>query len=173
MPTGIGNLREIVVADLPQILEWRNSERISKYMFTDQFISMEQHRAWFESLSHETKLKYLIFEYNGEPAGVVNFTYIDYRNHKCHWGFYLGKENLPPGTGTLMGQLAISYAYEVLNIRKLCGEVFAFNQSSVSFHQKMGFTEEGTLIKHVLKKGNYVDVICFALFNERFMNGDE
>jgi UDP-4-amino-4,6-dideoxy-N-acetyl-beta-L-altrosamine N-acetyltransferase len=175
MTNDSGNLREIIVNDLDIILEWRNSERIRKYMFTDQVITKEQHLSWFENLKHDPKLKYLIFEYMGQPSGVVNFSNIDYRNHKCNWGIYLGKEDLPEGTGAIMGRLAIKYAFESLNIRKLCGEILAYNERSIKFHQKLGFIEEGNFQKHVLKNGNYTDIICFALFNENFIrsHGDE
>jgi UDP-4-amino-4,6-dideoxy-N-acetyl-beta-L-altrosamine N-acetyltransferase len=168
-------LREMLLNDLAQVLDWRNSERVSKYMLTDQVITMEEHQNWFVNLKNETKSKHLIFEYQGVSSGVVNFTNIDYRNHKCNWGFYLGNEYLPSGTGTIMGSLAIQYAFEVLNIRKLCAEVLVFNEGSISLHLKLGFVEEGRHIKHVLNKGVYVDVLCFGFINEQFIyrSGDE
>jgi RimJ/RimL family protein N-acetyltransferase len=95
----------------------------------------------------------------------VNFTPPD-KNKNSYWGFYLGKQDLPKGTGTMMGQLAIELAFNQLKIRKLCAEVVVFNQISLHFHKKLGFREEGVFARHVLINGNYEDVVCFALFKE-------
>jgi len=159
-------LRDIKETDLEQILEWRNSERIRAVMFTDRIITIDEHRAWFESLKHRQDSIYKIFEFLGQPAGLINLTDIDLYNKKCYWGFYLGKDDLPPGIGSIMGYLGLDFAFEKNNIRKLCGRVLAFNTSSIKFFKRFGFLEEGRFLKHVFKNGRYEDVISFALFNE-------
>ena len=60
----------------------------------------------------------------------------------------------------------MNYIFEVMKIRKLCAEAFAFNSASVNFHKRLGFIEEGRLVKHILKNGRYEDIISFALFEE-------
>lgn len=157
-------LRPVKWEDLEKILGWRNSERIRANMYTDHIISLEEHRAWFEKSKLNATSVYLVFEVQEQLAGLVYFTDIDTKNSKSHWGFYLGEENLPQGSGTAMGILGLEYAFTQLNIRKLCGEVFAFNEASSRFHKKLGFSEEGRFVKHVLKRGIYQDVVLFALF---------
>lgn len=151
---------------MQKVLEWRNSNRIRANMFTDHCITCEEHQIWFDKVNQSKSDIYKIFEFQGRPLGLVCFTNIDRKNNRCHWGFYLGEENLPKGTGLLMGYLGVKYAFEDLGIRKLCSEVFAFNISSIKFHKKLGFKEEGFFSKHVFKSGNYEDVILFALFDE-------
>ncbi|MCL6479750.1 MAG: UDP-4-amino-4,6-dideoxy-N-acetyl-beta-L-altrosamine N-acetyltransferase [Peptococcaceae bacterium] len=148
------------------MLEWRNSDRIRAVMFTDRIITMDEHRAWFERLYKEKTAICRIFEFQDRPVGVVNIIQIDRHNHKCSWGVYLGEVDVPRGTGTVMGYLALEYIFEALGMRKLCAEVLAFNTTSIKFHKKLGFVEEGRFIKHVLKNGNYEDVIAMALFDE-------
>ncbi|MFZ5632095.1 MAG: UDP-4-amino-4,6-dideoxy-N-acetyl-beta-L-altrosamine N-acetyltransferase [Bacillota bacterium] len=153
-------------ADLEKVLEWRNSDRIRAVMFTDRLITMDEHRAWYEGIKNDENTLCFIFEVQGSPAGVVNVVGIDRRNGRCSWGFYLGEAGAPRGTGTAMGLLALEYVFEVLGLRKLCGEVLASNTKSIEFHKKLGFVEEGRFIKHVLKDGKYEDVVAMALFNE-------
>ncbi|KKM12351.1 hypothetical protein SY88_04170 [Clostridiales bacterium PH28_bin88] len=162
-------LREMEDADLEKVLEWRNSDRIRAVMYTDQVITMEEHRGWFERVRQEQNAIYKIFEYQERPVGVVNVVRLDKRNNKCSWGFYLGEVDIPQGTGLVMGYLALEYIFEGLGIRKLCAEALAFNTPSIRFHQQLGFAEEGRLIKHVMKNGHYEDVIAMALFNEDWM----
>ena len=159
-------LRPVVEEDLELVLSWRNSDRIRRNMYGDHIICMDEHRIWFKHLEQNPAAEYLFFEFQRKPIGMVYFTDIDSKNNKCFWGFYLGEENLPRGTGTVMGVLGIEYAFETLNIRKLCGEAFQFNTASLKFFRRLGFSEEGHFARHVLKDGKYEDVISFALFRE-------
>lgn len=159
-------LRRIEERDLEKVLKWRNSERIRSNMYNDHIITIDEHIAWYKRVEQESNNSYMIFELCEHPVGVVNFTNLDKVNRKCLWGFYLGEENVPCGTGMIMGHLGLTYAFSNLKVRKVCGEVFAFNLSSINFHKRLGFVEEGRLVKHVLKNGRYEDIILFALFEE-------
>lgn len=159
-------LRPMEEADLEKVLEWRNSDRIRAVMFTDQRIAMEDHRAWYEGIKRDKNCFCLIFEIHGRPAGVVRVVGVDRCNGRCSWGFYLGDDGAPRGSGTAMGFLALEFIFEELGLRKLCGEVLASNTQSVRFHKKLGFHEEGRFLKHVLKNGRYEDVVAMALFKD-------
>lgn len=160
-------VRLMETSDLNQVLEWRNSLRIRASMYSDHIISMDAHQAWFERIQHDPSITYLIFEFENKPVGVVNFK-LDDSHHRAYWGFYLGSDDLPKGSGTVMGYMGCNYVFETLSIRKLCGEAFAFNQDSVRFHQKLGFTQEGLLKQHVLKNDHYEDVILFGQLDEQW-----
>ncbi|MCD5406412.1 MAG: UDP-4-amino-4,6-dideoxy-N-acetyl-beta-L-altrosamine N-acetyltransferase [Desulfotomaculum sp.] len=162
-------LRPLEEADLGKVLEWRNSERIRANMYSDHIITVEEHRAWFERNKQSEDAVSMIFEFKEKPVGLVYFTNIDKICNRCLWGFYLGEEDLPPGTGAIMGFLGLEYAFEKLGFRKLCGEAFAFNISSTKFHKKLGFIEEGCLAKHVLKNNVYEDIILMAMFKEDWL----
>lgn len=162
------NLRKIEETDLLMILEWRNKKRIRDNMFTDHIISLEEHRQWFNGLNNDNSNAYLLFEYKKIPQGVTYFNNISSANRTCTWGFYLGNDNAPKGCGSTMAKAGLIYAFNHLKLRKIYGKVFAFNVKSIKIFQKLGFQQEGFLKKHALKKGNYEDVIIFALFNHEF-----
>tara|TARA_R100001129_G_scaffold179391_1_gene156157 strand:+ start:6869 stop:7114 length:246 start_codon:yes stop_codon:yes gene_type:complete len=76
-----------------------------------------------------------------------------------------------------MESLALLYAFESLNLNKLCCEVLSFNEPVVKFHQRFGFEIEGTLKEHYFRDGEAFDVVLLALFKsswpavkERIMN---
>lgn len=152
--------------DLECVLAWRNSERVRSCMFSDQVIPLEQHRAWWERAKNSPSSVHLLFEKDGVPLGVVNFTGIDAQNGRCSWGFYVGEETAPRGTGTVMGILALDFAFGSLGMRKICAEVIGFNSASLGYHHKLGFIQEGRLARHVLRGDRYEDVVLFALFAE-------
>ncbi len=161
-------LRPMEERDLPLVLEWRNSERIRRNMYTDHQITEDEHRAWFRKAQEQRKSIHLVFEIEDQPVGVVNITDFDMHNAACHWGFYIGSEDAPKGSGTAMGLLALEYIFEHLKIRKLIGEAFEFNDASIRFHERLGFVEEGRFIQHELKYGRYENVITLAHFNNRW-----
>ncbi|OPX90130.1 MAG: putative ribosomal N-acetyltransferase YdaF [Pelotomaculum sp. PtaB.Bin013] len=160
-------LRQIEKSDLEKILNWRNSDRIRANMFSDHIITMEEHLAWYQRIKQAQNVRCNIFEYNKEPIGLVNFTEIDRKNSICFWGFYLGESKML-GTGLIMGYLGLNYAFNIVDIRKVYGQVFAFNLHSVNFFKKLGFMEEGRFRKHVIKNGVPEDVIFFGLFKEEW-----
>jgi RimJ/RimL family protein N-acetyltransferase len=53
-------------------------------------------------------------------------------------------------------------------MRKVCGEVFAYNTASIRFHERFGFVKEAHFKEHILKNGKFEDVQCFSLFQEKW-----
>ncbi|MFX4261972.1 UDP-4-amino-4,6-dideoxy-N-acetyl-beta-L-altrosamine N-acetyltransferase [Pelotomaculum propionicicum] len=163
------SLRSLVEADLAKVLVWRNSERIRASMYTDRIITMDEHRQWFKKTSKDENTICMIFQYQENPSGLVNFTQIDKCNSRCHWGFYLGETDVPRGSGMAMGYLALEYIFEVIGIHKLYGEALAFNLQSIKYHKKLGFVEEGRFVEHIFKNGRYEDIISMAILNKNWL----
>lgn len=163
------HLRPVAEPDLPMLLAWRNSERVRAFMYTDHLIGEEEHRAWFQTVLRSDFPATLVFEYRGRPVGLKSFSRIDRRDNRCHWGFYLGEEGLPRGCASAMGFLALEYIFERHGFRKLCAEAFSFNEASIRYHTRLGFSEEGRFVKHTLKNGSYRDVISFAMFQDEWL----
>lgn len=133
-------LRPLEYGDLRKILTWRNSERIRKSMFTTRLITWEEHLAWFDRLQHRNDQAVLLFIYKGISMGVINFTTIDQVNHCCEWGFYIGDDAAPPGSGTVMGLLGLDYAFGQLAMDIVHGQCYVTNMASVRYHKKLGFS---------------------------------
>jgi UDP-4-amino-4,6-dideoxy-N-acetyl-beta-L-altrosamine N-acetyltransferase len=158
-------LRPVEERDLELMLAWRNSERIRANMYTGHLITPAEHRAWFDRLSLDRETFAFLFEYEGRPLGIVNLNHLDWRNLRCHWGFYLGETDAPPGSGTRMAYLALIHIFEELKLHKVIGEAFAFNAASIAYHKKLGFSQEAHFVEHVLKDGSYLDILSFALLS--------
>ncbi len=161
-------LRSIQKSDSNFILEWRNSERIRSFSYNDQIIEVKEHRKWFESVKNSKYRKVLIFEADDEPLGLVQFFDIDLPNRRCKWGFYLGSDNLPKGTGSEMGKLALAYAFDHLGVERIDGEAISHNQGSIKFHQKMGFAQEGIIEKQIYRDERWLDIILFSITRKQW-----
>ena len=163
---GIFRLREPAEHDLERLWRWRNSERVRSAMKSDRPISEEEHRYWFGRLRSRPDCLFFIFEKGDHPLGIVQFTGVNRTDGTCSWGFYLGEEGLPRGTGTLLGYLGLSRVFEKEGIRKVTAEVLESNLASYRMHKKLGFHIEGCLRKHVWRNGKYEDVILLAIFKK-------
>lgn len=151
--------------DLPMVRAWRNDESIREYMFTDHFITEREHLCWFFKAFNDKTVKHFICEIDDEPIGYVNFVDINTEFKRAYWGFYLNPlVEVCITAGVLMEFCAIEYAFKELQLHKLCCEVLSSNPRVLAMHQKMGFTVEGSLKQHILKKGKYLDVWTLGLF---------
>jgi UDP-4-amino-4,6-dideoxy-N-acetyl-beta-L-altrosamine N-acetyltransferase len=156
-----GRVRPMAVADLDRVMAWRNHERIRSQMRTSHLVSRQEHAQWFERCSQQPDRHLLIFEQRGEPSGFVNF-HVASTGRIFEWGFYAAPESTK-GTGTRMGVTALRHARQALQAHKVCGEVLAFNERSIAYHLRLGFTQEGVLREQHFDGTRYHDVVCFGL----------
>lgn len=161
-------IRPLARADLALVLGWRNADRVRLNMYTTHVISAEEHSAWFERLQQNTKDLAFVFERAGEPLGFLSFTAIDRTHGRAHWGFYLGADDVPRGTGTMLGILAMDHAFGALGLRKVIGEVLDFNMASLRLFRRLGFAEEGHFREDVCRDGQLCGVVRFALFRDQW-----
>ncbi len=68
-----------------------------------------------------------------------------------------------------MGFLALNHAFRDLGLQKVSGEVLAFNQRSLSYHQRLGFRIEGNFRKARVIDDKRIDVIRLALSIEDWL----
>lgn len=137
-------------------------------MYSDAVISYDEHMNWYNRIKNSEETIVKVLYYLNKPIGFVNLTKIDKVNRTCYWGFYIGDERAPKGSGTIMGYLALEYIFETLAARKVCAEILGYNNVSISYHKKLGFVEEGCLRKHVYKQGELTDVRLMAHFAEHW-----
>jgi UDP-4-amino-4,6-dideoxy-N-acetyl-beta-L-altrosamine N-acetyltransferase len=158
-------LRLMLESDLDLVLQWRNREKIRRAMYNDQPIERAEHYAWFERVAREQKTHHFIFEYDMTPLGVINVVDINATANRCAWGFYVGAEHAPQGTGSAMGFVALEHLFENMGFHKVIGEVLSDNEASLRYHRRLGFGEEGKLVDQVCKGDRFLDVITFAIFD--------
>jgi len=154
-------VRPMVNKDLEQILEWRNHESIRRFMYTQHEISLEEHRNWFERASQDKNHHLLVFEIQGKSLGFVNIHEIS-KGGIADWGFYVAPD-APKGTGSQLGCAVLEYAFHTHKFHKLVGQVLAYNESSINFHEKLGFQQEGILREQYFDGQIYHHIICFGL----------
>ncbi|MFD2046676.1 UDP-4-amino-4,6-dideoxy-N-acetyl-beta-L-altrosamine N-acetyltransferase [Ornithinibacillus salinisoli] len=163
-------LKPISYDELNIILQWRNSKRVRSLMYTDHQIDWEEHYQWFNKINKDPKKMVFVLYDKNKSLGIVSFSNINKDHSRCEWGFYIGDETAPKGSGTIMGILALDKIFNEVGLNKVCSQVFQDNTKSLGYHQKLGFEIEGKLIDHVQKNNRFIDVIQMALFAKKWVD---
>lgn len=159
-------LRPMAVSDLEMVLGWRNHPKVRCFMYTTHEISLNEHRNWFEKTRADPNTYLLIFEKDGIASGFVNIS--KSRSPQiADWGFYVAPD-APKGIGSSLGDEVMKFAFNELKLHKMCGQALGFNDPSISFHERLGFTEEGRLRDQHFDGKNYHDVVCFGLLADEW-----
>lgn len=161
-----GQLRAMAIADLEQVLAWRNHPEIRRYMYTTHEIGQVEHRAWFERASTDPRKHLLIFEIDAKPLGFVNLVELN-AHGIADWGFYVATD-APKGTGLKLGQAALKYAFETLRLHKVCGQALDFNERSIKFHERLAFQQEGMLRDQHFDGGRYRSIVAFGILSQEW-----
>jgi len=158
--------RAVTPDDLPTLLNWRNHVDVRRFMFTQHEITPEEHLNWFDRVSQDASRCLLIVEASVGSIGYVQFNNVSVGG-VSDWGFYT-RPDAPSGSGKKLGETALQYAFEKLQLHKVCGQAIEINQASIRFHHKLGFTQEGTLREHQRIDHAYHAVICFGLLKHEW-----
>ena len=137
---------------------------ISKYMYSEHYITTEEHEKWFNRIINDKTTKYWIIVCDNEDVGLVNLYDIDNRNSRCYWAFYISSPNVRgKGIGSFVEYSVLQHVFDELGLNKLCCEVLGFNEPVVRLHKKFGFKEEGLFREHIIKNNEPNRVYCLAI----------
>ncbi len=159
------SLRLMVADDLAVVLSWRNHIDIRRFMYTTDLIDWDDHCRWFSKASLDTDRHLLIYEAHGQAQGFVN---LSWKNNVADWGFYVAPD-APKGCGRELGRLALTHAFNEINLHKVCGQALMFNLPSIKFHTHLGFQQEGVLREQHFDGEVFHSVVCFGLLRNEWL----
>lgn len=165
----IERLRQVEEKDLSLLLRWRNHPDIRQYMYTQHEITLHEHKAWFKRMQENPQIHLLMYVEGGIPRGYAQLTV---KGHRADWGFYVAPD-ARKGTGRKLGKQVLEYAFNQLQLKKVCGEALSFNEGSIAFHKSLGFMQEGTLRAHACIRNDFIDVFCFGLLKTEWLTKEK
>jgi UDP-4-amino-4,6-dideoxy-N-acetyl-beta-L-altrosamine N-acetyltransferase len=167
-------LRLVRDTDLETVMRWRMLPEVTRYMYTDPVLTLQQQRAWFERISVSDRDIVWIIETVADDGaaqgiGVLSLSEIDRINRRCAWAYYLG-ELSARGMG-LAKSLELSvcaHVFDTLGLNKLWCEVFASNDRVVALHEKFGSKVEGVARQHIFKNAEWHDVVRMGILKSEW-----
>ncbi|HEU5114552.1 MAG TPA: GNAT family protein [Candidatus Paceibacterota bacterium] len=160
-----------IESDLPLFTRWINDPEINRFLKHRMPILHAGEKKWFDSLAdRKNDVVLTLCTTAGRPIGVMGMHRIDWINGTATTGAFIGEKSLwGKGYGSDAKMVLLNYAFNTLNLRKICSRVYDFNGRSLAYSKKCGYREEGRLRKHVFRDGNYYDVIELAVFKEDWL----
>lgn len=154
--TGKSSIRPLQEEDLMMVLDWRNSDHVRKRMVDQHIITTDEHLNWYKGIQKCVPPRYMIYCYGGKPVGLISNNKFDTNNHTADAGYYLGELGLPLDAAFGIIYFMLEYAFEVLKLDKILGEVQKENRPSIQMDKRCGYTISDKPITDP-KYGDYYD----------------
>lgn len=164
-------LRPVLKEDLPLFIRWINDPDVSQFLNVFFPMMEADEQEWFESLPKRksTDIVFVIVV-DGKAIGTMGIHNINWKNRTATTGAFIGeKDYWGKGLGSEAKMILLDYAFNTLNLRKICSTVIAFNERSYRYSLKCGYKEEGRLKEHHFKHGTYWDEILLAVFRDDWL----
>ena len=160
-------LRPVTVDDLGFTRAVRNDPEVNTLALGRRFpITEVGEQRWFEGLGQgafPSEATFIVAaEQSDEPRGLVSIHGIDWINRTAWFGIWIAPEHQGHGIGTRATELAIAYAKDRIELRRLKLQVLADHAVAVGIYTAAGFREEGRLVGEVLIAGTAHDVLLLA-----------
>ena len=153
--------------DLEMIMNWRMSEKITRYMKTNPKLTIEGQRKWLASIEKNEKVRYWIIEVDSIPAGVINLEDIDKNNGNTSWGYYIAEEKMRSLLLAVSLEMSLyDYCFDVLGLKEVHNEVFKLNVGVWRLHVACGCKILKEVPNEIEKEGVQYDVVHVSIERE-------
>lgn len=172
-------LRPLKIEDLEKTHEWRNNLELIILTQGIRFPkTLEMDKEWFDVVLNDKSNRNIYFGIDeigsNNFIGIIQLNSIDYISCVADLGIIIGDCNVKgKGYGTESINILLKYAFDILNLRKICLKVTSENEIAINLYRNTGFGEEGRLINHIYLGGAYVDVIIMSIFKDEYNKRNE
>jgi RimJ/RimL family protein N-acetyltransferase len=165
------NLRPFSKEDIPTITRWINDPETRKFVTMTFPQTEKQEEEWYNKLSSDDKNIVLGIETkDGKLIGIMGLHGINWVFRTGTTGAIIGEKSYRgKGYGTDAKMQFLNYAFNTLNLHKICSSVLAFNKRSLQYSRNCGYKKEGHKKRHVFKNGKYWSLIELGVFKENWL----
>ncbi len=104
-----------------------------------------------------------------ELLGLLEMDGVDWSNGTTFISIGIGEaRHRGRGYGQEAIQLALNFAFNELNLHRVCLTVFAYNTAAVALYERLGFVREGVYREHVHRDGQRYDMILYGLLRHEW-----
>ena len=157
-------------SDIKLKVEWFNDPEINKTLVVTERFELEKSIQWFKTAGKDPSRRDFVIENDqGESIGLVGLMHIDNTHSTAEIYIVIGRKDYW-GKGVMLEaeSLLIGWAFENLELYKICAPSLAENVASIITMKKLGFKIEGTLRKDKFLNGKRVDMMQLGLLHDEF-----
>jgi UDP-4-amino-4,6-dideoxy-N-acetyl-beta-L-altrosamine N-acetyltransferase len=132
-------LKKLQIQDIELVRRWRNDPEIVRYMEYRKYISIDDQKKWFLSLSEHTDF-YFVAIYKKQKIGLVNLKNVNYKMNTAEWGIFIGNKKYINGlTPVAVAFSIIDYGFEVLYLNTITAHILQNNKRAIRLNKTLGF----------------------------------
>lgn len=159
-------LRELKIEDAESIAKYANNYNISRFL-TDAFpfpYGIEDARIFITKIAADPEVTILTIEVNGEAAGAIGIhPQSDIHRKNAELGYWLAEPYWGHGIVTRAIREIVELAFKKYTINRIFARPFSNNPASQRVLEKAGFSLEGRFSRTLIKNGEYLDELIYAL----------
>lgn len=165
-------LRPLCEADVPLLFRWYSDPDVRHWSyFTEDppgLATLDAHRERFASIRDDpAQLLWCIEMLDGMPIGDLGLQEIHPLQKRADLAISIGeKSDWGRGYGPEAIRLALGFAFDELDCRRVTLLVDRDNVRAIKAYEKCGFALEGVLREHRLRYGQPVDMLAMAVLRE-------
>ena len=162
-------LRPLERHDLKFVHELNNDAKIMRYWFEEPYETFSELSQLYDRHVHDQReRRFVAIDHANQIVGLVELIELDYIHRRGEFQIIIAPHAQGHGFATSATQLAIDYAFSVLNLRKLYLIVDRSNAAAIHVYEKCGFQREAELIEEFFSNGAYHNALRMCLFQRDF-----
>jgi RimJ/RimL family protein N-acetyltransferase len=164
-------LRPLEEADAAECHAWLNDPDVRRTLAARAGPYTEaMSREWIRALDFRTTMGFAIVTRDaGAYVGNCDLRDINLIDRNAGLGIVIGrKAEWGKGFGTEAVALLCRYAFDALNLHKVCLSCYATNERGFRLYARVGFVDEGRRREQVFVDGCWVDEVVLGLLRDEF-----
>lgn len=159
-------------------IEWlrnqRNDPDMRKYFREWKDISVSSQIKWYNSRGNNSNMNHVYFEIHSNAStdssliGCAGLHYINWRTRSAEFSIFLSKNSRGKGYGNDALQTMFEYGFKEMNLHKIWGEVYEFNDALGLYVNKLGMSVDGKLRDNCFYNGNYHDSTMVSILEDEW-----
>lgn len=129
-------------------------------------------RQWAEKRATEEakndEFFFAIENMEGKLVGIINTHGCDRRVGCFKYGVSIAPGFRGQGYAAEAILLVLRYFFEELRYQKVTADIYAYNETSARFHERLGFVQEGRIRRVVFSQGQHFDLLVYGMTVEEF-----
>jgi len=104
-----------------------------------------------------------------ELIGLLEFDGIDWAHRTTFVSIGIGEEgNRGRGYGREAMELGLAFAFNELNLHRVCLTVFSYNEPAIVLYERLGFMREGVYREHLERDGRRFEMYLYGLLRHEW-----
>lgn len=161
-------LRPLEKKDLEFVHLLNNDANVMRYWFEEPYEAFVELEELYNKHIHDQNERRFIVQQQATTIGLVELVEINYIHRNAEFQIIIDPTQQGKGHAVKATQLAMEYAFNVLNLYKLYLLVDVTNEKAIHIYSKLGFKQEGILKQEFFVNGQYRDVVRMCIFQHQF-----